>query len=244
MENTASKTISELVAADYRTAAVFKNHGIDFCCRGGRTIDQACDKQHVSVTDLLADLERLAEAGEQEPIDYQSWPMDRLIGHIEKKHHRYILDTAPMIDQYLDKLCKVHGGRYPELFEINREFKAAASELAMHMQKEEYILFPYIRQMAEAEKNGEQTVQPGFGSVENPIAIMKEEHIAEGDRFSKMSAFSNSYNPPADACNTYKVAYALLQEFEDDLHMHIHLENNILFPKAIDKERALSGLPA
>jgi regulator of cell morphogenesis and NO signaling len=250
MENMNSKTISEFVAADYRTAAVFKNYGIDFCCKGGRTIAEVCDKKDISAEELIDRLEKVTVQANDEVIDFQSWPMDKLADYIETKHHRYIDRTSPVINEYLDKLCKVHGDHHPELFEINEQFKAASSELAMHMKKEEMILFPYIRRMAEqvvcetqtTDRNGDEAGLPGFGSVENPIGMMMDEHTIEGDRFRKMSELSDIYSPPADACNTYRVAYAVLKEFEDDLHMHIHLENNILFPRAIETERDLIGI--
>jgi len=237
MENLKTKHIGELVAEDYRMATVFQKYGIDFCCGGGITIEAACKKKNISAEELFASLEAATKEKSTQTIDYQSWPLDLLADYIEKKHHRYIVETTPAIQQYLDKLCKVHGHHNPELLEIKEQFNASAGELAVHMKKEELILFPYIRKMVAAKNNHKEIGQAGFGTIENPIYMMMQEHEVEGDRFKKMSELSDSYTPPSHACNTYKVAYLLLKEFEEDLHLHIHLENNILFPKAIELEK-------
>jgi regulator of cell morphogenesis and NO signaling len=172
--------------------------------------------------------------------DYKSWPIDLLADYIEKKHHRYVQEKTLEIKPYLDKICKVHGERHPELLEINEHFNATAGELAMHMKKEELILFPSIRKMVKTKQENSQWEAPQFGTVQNPIQMMMDEHTAEGERFGKIETLSNNYTPPEDACNTYRVTIALLKEFEQDLHLHIHLENNILFPKAIELEKELS----
>jgi regulator of cell morphogenesis and NO signaling len=149
-------------------------------------------------------------------------------------------EKTPTLLQFLDKLCKVHGNAHPELFEIHDLFKGCAGELAQHMKKEEFILFPFIKRLVKAVANNEAIEMPPFGTVDNPIAMMKHEHDAEGERFRRIVALTDNYTPPADACNTYKVTFAMLQEFEQDLHKHIHLENNILFPKAQQLENTLS----
>jgi regulator of cell morphogenesis and NO signaling len=172
--------------------------------------------------------------------DYNSWATDLLADYIQQKHHRYIEEKTPVLKQYLEKLCKVHGGRHPELFEITEEFNESAGELAMHMRKEELVLFPFIRKMVAAQRAKQSLRQSHFETVKNPIQMMLQEHDVEGDRFKTISKLSNSYLPPEDACNTYRVTYALLKQFEDDLHLHIHLENNILFPKSIELERTMS----
>lgn len=161
--------------------------------------------------------------------------------YIEKKHHRYVEEKTREITPYLDKICRVHGDRHPELFEINEHFNATAGELAAHMKKEELILFPFVRKMAKAKQENTKLEAPHFGTVENPIQMMMHEHTAEGERFRKIETLSNNYTPPEDACNTYRVTFALLKEFEADLHLHIHLENNILFPKAIELEKQLKN---
>lgn len=229
-----NKTIGDVVANDFRTAGVFSQLGIDFCCKGNRTIDEVCTKKGIDKYVLLDELERVTANINNQEIDFKSWELDLLIDYIEKKHHRYVEEKTPVLLAFLDKLTKVHGTKHPELFEINNLFYQGAGELAQHMKKEELILFPFIKNMVSANKKNTTLEMPGFGSVENPIAMMKHEHENEGERYEKIKALSNNYNPPADACNTYKVTFQMLEEFEQDLHTHIHLENNILFPKAID----------
>ena len=227
-----NKTIGEMVADDFRTASVFSANKIDFCCKGNRTLDEVCNQKGLDVYDVLAQLEKATESNNS-TIDFKTWELDLLIDYIEKKHHRYVEEKAPILLSFLLKLEQVHGAAHPELFEIKNLFKRTADELTQHMKKEELILFPYIKQMVEAARNKTTLSAPGFGTVANPIAMMMEEHENEGNRFEKIVAISNNYTPPADGCNTYKVTFQMLQEFESDLHTHIHLENNILFPKAI-----------
>lgn len=225
-----------MVAEDFRTAAVFKRHGIDFCCKGGRTIEEACSNKKLPPEKIYEELEALPK-NEGASIDFNSWPLDLLTDYIEKTHHRYVEEKTPVLQAFLDKLCKVHGERHPELFEINTLFNESAHDLAAHMKKEELILFPFVRNMMKAKISGGSLQQPVFGTVENPVHMMQHDHTVEGDRFRKIAEITDEYLPPADACNTYKVAFAMLQDFENDLHKHIHLENNILFPKAIRLEK-------
>lgn len=227
--------IGELVADNYRYAGVFKNVGIDFCCNGNRTIEQACEAKKIDSDSLMKNLENAANEFQQESIDFKSWPLDLLADYIEKRHHRYVEQKIPEIKPFLAKIAKVHGGRHPELLEVEKLFLESAGELTKHMKKEELILFPYIRDLVKAKASGGETFAP-FGTVKNPIKMMMDEHDTEGERFRQIAALTDNYTPPADACNTYRVSFSLLKEFEEDLHLHIHLENNILFPKAIDLE--------
>jgi regulator of cell morphogenesis and NO signaling len=234
-----NQIIGELVAKDYRTASVFKKYSIDFCCQGNRTIQEACDKKNIDSKKVLEDLDTLVQAKSEATTDYQSWPLDLLADYIEKKHHRYVEDKTLEIQPYLDKICRVHGEHHPELFEIKNEFNASAGELAAHMKKEELILFPFIRKMVKVKQENSNVEAANFGTVKNPIQMMMDEHTVEGNRFRRIEELSNNYTPPQDACNTYRVSFALLKEFEQDLHLHIHLENNILFPKAVEIENDL-----
>ena len=231
------KEIGQYVAEDFRTAAIFSKYKIDFCCNGNRTVEEACDKKSINSNQLIDELQKVLDSKGGETIDYKSWPLDLLAEYIEKKHHRYVEEKIPVLRQFLDKLCKVHGERHPELFKINELFTASSGELASHLKKEELILFPFIKKMVKAKLENGAVQSPQFGTVENPIAMMMEEHDNEGARFREIDKLTNNYNPPADACNTYKVTYAMLDEFEKDLHLHIHLENNILFPEAIKLEQ-------
>lgn len=237
---TQEKTIGDYVAEDFRTAEVFKKYNIDFCCKGGRTIEEACEKKNVDVQKIYKDLDEVQNRNSSSDIDFNSWPLDLLADYIEKTHHRYVEEKSLMLVPYLEKLCKVHGERHPELFEIHQLFLESAQDLAAHMKKEELILFPFIKKMVAAEKSNETLQSPRFGSVENPVDSMKHEHTVEGERFEKIAELSNGYQFPDDACGTYQVTYKMLEEFESDLHKHIHLENNILFPKAIALEKSLN----
>lgn len=241
MEILEKTTIGEYVAKDFRTAAIFSKYGIDFCCKGNRTIEEACDKKEIDSNALLEQINTVLSTKNDSSIDFKLWPLDLLADYIEKTHHRYVEEKTQVILPFLDKLCKVHGANHPELFEVNELFKGCAGELAQHMKKEELILFPFIKKMVKATLTDELIDQPHFGTIKNPIAMMMEEHEAEGDRFVKIAALTNNYTPPADACNTYRVTFAMLEEFEQDLHKHIHLENNILFPKAAELEKEFSA---
>lgn len=231
------KQIGQFVADDFRTAAVFNNYGIDFCCKGDRTVEEVCNKKGIEVNRLLDEIHAVLNSKTDQSIDYKSWPLDLLVDYIEKKHHRYVEEKIPVLHQFLNKLCAVHGERHPELFKINELFSASAGELTSHMKKEELILFPFVKRMVNAKSENGVVQSPQFGTVENPIAMMMQEHDNEGERFRQIAKLTNNYNPPADGCNTYQVTFAMLQEFEQDLHLHIHLENNILFPGAVKLEQ-------
>jgi len=233
MENLKDKTIGAFVAQDFRTAAVFSKYQIDFCCKGNRTITEVCEKQDIDADTLLQNVFDVLQSENNNTIDFNSWPLDLLVDYIEKTHHRYVEEKTGIILQFLNKLCSVHGANHPELFKINELFTAGAGELSQHMKKEELMLFPFIKRMVKTKESNGVLSQPSFGTVSNPIAMMMQEHENEGDRFREIAALTNNYTAPADGCTTYKVAFAMLDEFEQDLHKHIHLENNILFPKAV-----------
>ena len=239
--NAKTDLIGDMVAEDFRTAAVFKKYGIDFCCKGGRTIADACEKKNIDEEKIYQELENIPASGNGN-IDFKSWPLDLLADYVEKTHHRYVEEKTPILQQFLDKLCKVHGNHHPELFEIRDLFDESAKDLGAHMKKEELILFPFIRKMVAAQRSGEELQQPHFGTVENPVNMMQHEHTVEGERFAKIAELTQNYNPPADACNTYRVTFAMLQDFENDLHTHIHLENNILFPKSVKLEKEFAAV--
>ena len=228
--------IGEMVADDFRTAAVFKKFGIDFCCKGGRTIEEACEPKNIDVEKIYDEIESIPKAGSGN-IDFTAWPLDLLADYIEKTHHRYVREKAPILQAFLEKLCKVHGGRHPELYEIKELFDESAQDLEDHMVKEDTILFPFVREIMKAKTSNTVFEAPNFGTVENPVNMMMHEHTVEGERFEKISELSNGYTVPSDGCNTYQVAFQMLQEFENDLHTHIHLENNILFPKTVKMEK-------
>lgn len=241
MENLIEKNIGEIVAEDYRTAAVFQFYGIDFCCNGNRKLADACKAKNIATEKVKVDIEAIKNLPVRDSNNYDSWPIDFLAEYIEQKHHRYVSEKIPVIVSYLEKICKVHGKQHSELYKIKDLFSESVGELTMHMKKEELILFPFVKKMMKNAGNKESMSKPHFGTVQHPVQAMMHEHDTEGERFRQIATLSHNYTPPADACNTYKVTYSLLKEFEEDLHLHIHLENNILFPKAIEKEKELSS---
>ena len=236
MKITSKTTIGEIVADDYRTAAIFSKYHIDFCCKGGRTIEEACIPKNLDKGQIYSDIENLPKT-DGNSIDFNSWPIDLLADYVEKTHHRYVEEKTNVLLPFLDKLCKVHGANHPELFKINELFIGCSGELAQHMKKEELVLFPFVKRMVKTKESDGILHQPSFGTVSNPIAMMMHEHDNEGERFREIASLATNYTPPADACTTYKVTFAMLKEFEEDLHKHIHLENNILFPKAVILEK-------
>lgn len=240
MKTVEEKTIGQYVADDFRTAAIFSKYGIDFCCKGNRTLEEICKIKGLQQEQILEEVNPLLNSNSNSGIDFKSWPLDLLIDYIEKTHHRYVEEKTAVLVQFLNKLCKVHGDKHPELFEINKLFIESANDLAQHMKKEELILFPFIKKLAASQLDNEPLAMPPFGTVNNPIAMMHHEHDIEGERFRKIQELTQDYTPPQEACNTYKVTFAMLQEFEQDLHKHIHLENNILFIKAQELEKKLS----
>ncbi|AFU67709.1 iron-sulfur cluster repair di-iron protein [Psychroflexus torquis ATCC 700755] len=229
------KTVAELVSENINTAHVFKKHGIDFCCGGGISISRACKKNQVKLDVLLNDLQNLEDKGRT--YDYKKWNLHFLAQHIQNVHHSYVEDSIPLLIQYSNKVASVHSKTNPELIQIKKLFAEVANELSQHLRKEELILFPFIAKMEAAFKKGEKVERPHFGTIENPIAMMEDEHEAAGDKFKEIADLTNNYTLPPHACNTYKALYHKLEEFENDLHLHIHLENNILFPKALAMEK-------
>jgi regulator of cell morphogenesis and NO signaling len=229
-------TVGEIVATDFRTARVFEQFGIDFCCGGRRSIAEACESAAVDPQIVERALGALPPIAEHDDNDVTRWLPDRLIEHILTKHHAYVRAALPSIGRQLAKLVEVHGQRHPELTRIAASFDQMSRDLLQHMMKEERVLFPYIREMASAQGAGSS--QSPFGTVENPIRMMEREHREAGDELRLIRELTSGYVPPADGCTTYRVCFAQLAEFERDLHRHVHLENNVLFPRAIELERA------
>ena len=238
MQINKKETIANIVKMDYRTAQIFGANGLDFCCGGKVPLSEACEKNGLNVESVLEELYALRKRDDHS-ISYEGWTNAQLIKHIVEVHHAYIEDTVPYLFQLLDKIANVHGERHPELIEIREIFEEATDALYDHMKKEEMILFPAIEAIEQAKLNGKPMPPFPFGSISNPIQGMEGEHDFEGDAFKQIAALSSNFTPPEDACNTYQVAFAKLDEFVNDLHRHIHLENNILFENARLLEQSL-----
>jgi regulator of cell morphogenesis and NO signaling len=230
-----SETIGEIVARDYRAAAVFQRHGVDFCCGGRRSLDEACREQGIPTAALVAELLGVP-AGRGEAPDFASWPPEPLIDHIVTRHHAYVKRTLPVLTGYTRKLASVHGERHPELHAVAEHVEQVAAEMTAHMLKEEQVLFPYIASLAAAARQDQQPEPSPFGSVANPITMMEAEHRSAGDEMAAIRRLTGGYQVPADGCVTYRVCFQELEAFERDLHEHVHLENNILFPAALKLE--------
>lgn len=238
MENINTLTLGEIVSRDHRAAKVLESFGLDYCCAGNQRFDEACESLQVDKDEVVHALNKLHSADE-EKTNYDQWSLDFLADYIYNRHHRYIEEKTPLIEAHLEKLCAVHGHFHPELLEIKRIFSETSATLAVHMKKEELMIFPYIRNLVKAKTTGKPATSHVFKSVAGPILSMKSDHIDEGEQLHLMSVLSNNFTPPSGVCNTYVVTYELLKEYERDMHMHIHLENNILFSKAILLEEEL-----
>ncbi|MBX0332321.1 iron-sulfur cluster repair di-iron protein [Pontibacter sp. HSC-14F20] len=233
------ETVGELVAKDYRKAQVFKKYGIDFCCNGKKSLKQACEEKGISQEQLEYELNAMPEktAETSRGNEYDKWELGFLGDYIVNMHHSYVREAIPALYEYTTKVARVHGTRHPEVIEVAKHFVNVANELESHMPKEERVLFPFIKQMEEAKKNGVKLDRPAFGSIQNPINMMEMEHESAGGEMEAIRKLTDDFTLPADACATYRVMFSKLEEFENDLHRHIHLENNVLFPKALELEK-------
>jgi regulator of cell morphogenesis and NO signaling len=234
-------SIGELVAEDFRKAEVFRKFGLDFCCGGNKSLKEACAEKGIDANKVETALSEVENQPQTNQHDFKNWKLDFLVDYIMNTHHKYVEEAIPMLYEFSAKVANVHGDHHPEVVEIAEYFNAVAEELKMHMHKEENILFPYIKGLVLAKKQGNPVDPSPFGSIENPIRMMESEHVSAGGNFDKIHELSSSFTPPEDACSSYSVLYGKLDEFEKDLHQHIHLENNILFPKAIALEKELLG---
>ena len=225
-------TLGDIVSNNYQAAAVLERHGLDFCCGGRSSLAEACRQRNVDLPTVLAELESLeaAEAGapSEDPVE--------LVSHILAHHHAYVRRAIPVIQAHLATVVAVHGERHPELLQIAGHFNGLSDELTLHMAKEEHVLFPYVTALAEATRSGGPLPPDVFGTVQNPIRMMEIEHQHMGDAFAAIRTLSSGYAPPDDACTTYRLVYDELRAFESDLHRHVHLENNVLFPRAVRLE--------
>jgi regulator of cell morphogenesis and NO signaling len=235
-----NETLGRIVAADYRAAAILERYGMDFCCGGRLTLGEVCQEKAVPAAELLEALDGLPAENETTGSQALEWPLDTLIDHITSIHHAYVRTSIPVIGAHAAKIAEVHGERRPELKELALHFSDVAAGMMLHMVKEEEVLFPYIRALSEAARTGQRLAGSPFGSVGNPIRMMEADHQEVGDQMRLIRELTRDYSLPDSACATYRVCFAELQDFERDLHRHVHLENNILFPGAVSLEGRLS----
>ena len=231
-------TIRDIVADDFRAAAVFQKHGIDFCCGGNQPIADACQEKGIDDQVVLGELEAALTPGGEVPR-FKTWELDFLADYIVANHHVYVRGAIETIGAHTRRVAEVHGQHHPEVVAIAERFAEVADEMTRHMFKEERMLFPYISGLAAAARTGSPLAAAPFGTAANPIRMMEAEHESAGAAMVEIRRLSGNYAPPDDACTTYRVSYQELEAFEADLHRHVHLENNILFPKALRLEAEL-----
>jgi regulator of cell morphogenesis and NO signaling len=237
--NELNKTIGAIVAENYHTSEVFLKYQIDFCCGGEQTLAEICEAKPLISKQLQEDLKIASANSLSARENFNEWDLAFLSDYIIQKHHHYIRHNAPHISQLLDKIVDVHAENHPELREIREIFTELSEELGSHLQKEEMILFPYLKNLAGAEKYNLENPQVCVKTIQNPIKIMQAEHEEAGILLKLIRDLTQNYTLSTEACATYRLVFEKLQAFENDLFQHIHLENNILFPKAIQAEKRL-----
>lgn len=233
------RTLGEIVTEDSRAALVFERFGLDYCCGGHQTLAEASEQSHLPLAPIV---DALSALGAPDPDDQdQRWSdLATLTRHIVDRHHRYVREMMPAIEGWLGKLVARHGTRHPELAEVWQIFCELSQEMTVHMAKEETLLFPAIDDLAAARRAGTRLPASPFGTVLHPVRVMEEDHRAAGDQLARLRALTNNYTPPADACTTFRLCYGELLRFQADLIQHVHLENNVLFPRALELERQLA----
>jgi regulator of cell morphogenesis and NO signaling len=235
MSATMERTVRELALENPAATRVFERLQIDYCCGGGRTLDEACRAAGVAAEEVLRALDsETAPAGDAR--DWNGESLANVIAHLKATHHVYTRQAIERIPMLIEKVTAAHGANHPELRRVGEVFGGLAEELRTHLMKEEMVLFPYIVGMEEATLAGEPLLPPPFGTVRNPVRMMEHEHDSAGEALRELRSLTNGYTAPADGCATFRALYAALAELEGDLHQHIHIENNVLHPRAVAME--------
>lgn len=232
------QTIGEMVTKDFRKAQVFKKFGIDFCCGGKKTLKEVCDRKGIDTELVEKELDSFKDS-EDSYFNFDQWELDFLIDYIVNTHHKYVKESLPFMTELSEKVARVHGGSHPELLEVATIFNSLNRGLELHLRKEENILFPYIKELVLAKKEGKSLETAPFGKINSPTQIMETEHEQAGENMEAIRKLTNNFELPYGACNSYSILFKKLAEFENDLFNHVHLENNILFPKAIALEKEI-----
>lgn len=234
------ETVGEIAAKDLRKAEVFKKYGIDFCCGGKKSLKQACEEKGIDLAEVEAALDQ-PQATVSQVNDYNRWQPDFLADYIYNQHHRYYYDEAPVVLDLLQKVAGHHGTTHPFLIQLNYLFSQLVPELNTHFIKEERVVFPFIKALVEAKRTGNHELLHSQPSLTEPIQIMESDHEAAGEILEEIKEITDGFTPPASACNSFQLLYKKLSDLYEDMHQHIHLENNILFPKALSIEKELRG---
>lgn len=231
MKNIPEQTLASIVTQNHQAVPVFEKYNLDFCCKGKRTLTEACNEKGLPVDVLLKELELVQQNEENIRMPFTEMDAEQLIGYIMTHHHFYVKQSLPLINSHLEKVASKHGSSYPYMQKVLDLFRMVQEEMIMHMQKEEMILFPRIKEI-ENLYNNKQQANISDGYISGPVNVMEAEHEHAGKILDEIRQLTNNYTPPEDACTTFKISLAELKEFEEDLHKHVHLENNLLFPKA------------
>jgi regulator of cell morphogenesis and NO signaling len=231
--------VNEIALSNPGARRVLEDAGVDYCCGGGKSLQDACLHSGVTADEILKRLRQNSELAGPADAEWTNASLADLTQHIRERHHQYVRDSIPRIRALLAKIREKHGEKHREIEEIEKLFGDVAREMTAHMQKEEQILFPYIDALERSSNENGSVEPPFFQTVRNPIHAMMKEHDSAGDLIKRIRKASNEYTAPADACTSYQALYQELREFEEDLHLHVHLENNILFPRAVELEAAV-----
>jgi regulator of cell morphogenesis and NO signaling len=245
MREILNQTLAQIVTANHEASSVFEKYHLDFCCKGKRSLSEAINEKQLPTEQVVNDLaEVLNKSTNRDAALLNFITISQLCDYIVATHHAYVRQSSEQIFLYLEKIASKHGGRHPELLDILALFTELKEEMTEHMFKEENILFPRLKELEKHNAANLPLALPAAGYIEAPIAVMEHEHDSAGSLLEQLRYKTNDYTAPADACTTYRVAFASLQAFEADLHQHVHMENNILFPKAVDMMNKLSKLSA
>ncbi len=235
------QTLSHIVKANHQTVGVLEKYDLDFCCKGKRTLEEACIEKKLSSEDIANELLQFFNNKEAVSDNFESMSIQQLVAHILLKHHSYVKQIMPQISYHVQKVAVKHGDRFPYMREVFTLFEELRYDMTDHMQKEELILFPRLKEVEKMYNSDEKTTLPA-GFIDGPVHVMESEHERAGEIMYQIRSLTNNYTLPEGGCMTFSIALQELKEFEQDLHQHVHLENNILFPSATDKIKKLTSL--
>jgi regulator of cell morphogenesis and NO signaling len=227
-----NQRVGDIVTENYHAAGVFREYGIDFCCGGGKPLNQVCEKQGIPVDEVLTKLENLSVTAGADSQNYKDWEPNFLIDYIINVHHSFVRNKTDEISAYAAKVARVHGENHPENIDIFKQFVTLANEMIEHLEAEETTVFPLIKKLSTRVENGEALLESEKEKLRGQLSLMEDDHDGAGQLMADIRSLSHNFTPPADACRTYQILYQNLAGFEEDLHKHVHLENNILFKKA------------
>ena len=235
---TSQTTVRDIALEQPASIRVFERFGIDYCCGGRKPLAEACEERSIDTETVLAALEEATGAGGEETRDWTKASLESICNHIVETHHAYVRAELPRLEAFAEKVYSRHGDMQPELGQIRELVGSVGEDLLQHMDKEEMVLFPYVTNLERNLASCGPRPLGCFGAVRNPIRVMMSEHDAAGDALARMRSLSGGFTPPEWACPTYRGFYQALSEFEKDLHQHVHLENNVLFPRAIELDES------